>query len=179
VTPIVAAQSVSVNGDSTMAGGAFSFILGGGYTYYGPLAPSPSAQAGMRAIAGALNKFPTLCGGGAFSYAGREYSTGAVTMFEGQIQEIDAETGASSGQLVEGSVGEGIQGGGGVIFGSNGQNTGLVFGGTGVHTPVGGGAAGLVAFPGGGIGLYGELSGGTFAAGGGVYTNFTSVGNCR
>lgn len=102
-----------------------------------------------------------------------------MTVFHGVINEIDAQGGLSSGILVEGSVGEGLQGGGGVIFGSNGHDTGLLFGGTGVHTPVGGGALGLVGFPGGGVGTYGEVSLGTYAVGGGVYTNITSVGNCQ
>jgi len=80
---------------------------------------------------------------------------------------------------VEGSVGAGLQGGGGVIFSSNGQETGLVFGGPVVHSPVGGAAFGLIGFPGEGVGAYGEVSLGTYAAGGGVYTNITSVGNCQ
>jgi RHS repeat-associated protein len=172
-------------------GGSFStFDLVGTYNFLlqqqqfagqtNPLQQSGSAQAATKAIANAMANFPTLCGGGAFGYAGREYTLApGVTLFTGQITEWDADKGTSTGGLVELNAGEGAQGGMGRIYGSNGQVTNLFFGGAGVKTPVAGASLGGVAFPGPGIGLYAEGSLGPFAAGGGAYSNITSVGNCH
>jgi hypothetical protein len=49
----------------------------------------PSAQQTITAIA---NAAPTVCGGGGFVFAGREYEVGAVSYFHGycQLREADA-----------------------------------------------------------------------------------------
>ena len=137
------------------------------------LEQSLSAQAATKAIAGAL---PTICGGGAFYYYGKE-SGGPVSTFVGGIKEFDSRSGTSEGLLMEGSVGEGVLGGGGVIV-TNAGTSPIAFGGAGAKTPIASASGGLVGFP-TGIGLYAEGFLGSGGGGAGAYLNITSVGACN
>lgn len=129
----------------------------------------------MQAIANAL---PTVCGGGAFFYAGYEGNLGPVHGFAGSINEYDTRTGHTGGFLVEGGAGEGIEGGGGVIYTPGGGTSGLAYGGFGLETPVASASAGVVGFS-SGAGVYVGGSIGPYGGGVGGYLNITSAAGCR
>jgi hypothetical protein len=125
---------------------------------------------------------PTVCGGGAYFYAGKELDAAVANGFAGTIVEADSRDGINKGVLFEAGGGEGVVGGAGKIVtaGKNGQTStsGLVYGGAGVHAGVAGGSAGIVAFP-SGVGVYGEASVVGRAAGLGVYLNITTNTGCK
>lgn len=145
------------------------------------------AQVVARELSKKIDTYPTVCGGGVYFYAGKEFSAGPVHGFAGAITEFDSRAGTSKGALFEGGGGEGIFGGAGytATTNANGQvsGSGLAFGGVGVSSQVGSTSAGVVGFGSAGnlsgIGLYGEGFLFGRGGGGGAYVNVTNVGSCR
>jgi RHS repeat-associated protein len=140
---------------------------------------APSARRMLLAIA---NAAPTVCGGGAFVFAGREVSGGPVHAFAGAITTFDSQNGTTTGALFEAGGGEGLMGGGGVEVVPNGNgglgSEGLLFGGFGVSSPIASASAGVVGFTsGGGFYVEGSLFG--RAVGGGIYANVTTNAGCK
>lgn len=148
---------------------------------------SPCAQTFARELSRRIDAYPTICGGEAYFYAGREVSLGPAHGFVGAISELDSQTGLSTGALFEAGTGEGIVGGGGYVGTTNrsGQPAGavLAYGGYGVSTPVASASAGVVGFGSGGnisgASLYGEGFLFGRGGGGGAYLNITNVGSCH
>jgi RHS repeat-associated protein len=140
---------------------------------------NPTAQLYITAIAKAA---PTVCGGGAFVFAGREVSGGPVHAFAGAITTFDSQGGTTTGALFEAGGGEGLEGGGGREVVPNGSGSlgseDLLFGGFGVNTPIASASAGVVGFT-SGAGLYAQGSLFGRAAGGGIYANVTTNGGCQ
>jgi RHS repeat-associated protein len=136
---------------------------------------SPSGQQQMKAIGNAM---PEVCSGGVFGYSGTEVGS----VFRGDIEDWDTQSGHSKGTLTEITGGELAHLGGGVI--QHGGETALkgewiLFGGAGADIPfVASGSVGVVGFP-SGVGVYGE--GFLFTQGGGVgaYVNVGTHGGCK
>jgi RHS repeat-associated protein len=125
----------------------------------------PTPEQYIQAIA---NAAPTVCGGGAFAYAGAagEVKSGALSGsegFVGGLAEYDSNTGGSANVLVE-AGGENLSGG--VAVNKQGAQP-LLF------VPVAA-AGGLVLFD-SGVGVYA----GTPNVGAGGYLNVTTNANCQ
>jgi RHS repeat-associated protein len=129
------------------------------------------------------NILPTVCGGGAYVYAGKTVDLGAVHGFAGAITEFDSREGVSKGALFEGGAGEGVEGGGGYVatINSKGQAAGSYIGflGAGAHAGVASASGGLVGFSTGGGGVYAEGSLFGRGLGVGAYANVTSNAACE
>jgi hypothetical protein len=129
-----------------------------------------------------VGKLPTVCGGGAYVYAGRTIDLGAVHGFAGAINEYDSEEGVATGTLVEAGAGEALEGGFGRLTTTNSAGTSassaLVYAGAGAHAGGASGSVGTVAFY-HGAGVYAE--GSFFGKGGGVgaYLNITTNSACE
>ncbi len=125
---------------------------------------------------------PTVCGGGAYVYAGKEIDLGAANGFAGGITEVDTRSGVSKGALFEGGVGEGVVGGGGYIAttdsNGNASTSKLAYLGGGVHTGAASASAGVVGFS-SGAGVYAEAALFGRLIGGGIYANVTSNAACE
>ena len=115
----------------------------------------------------------TICGGGTFSYAGKEVSAGVGHAFQGAIVEHDSQEGTRAGLLTEVAGGEEAVVGGGTIQGIDGTTEPIAFVGGGGDTGLGETSAGVFVSP-GSVGLYGEVGAGGRAVGGGVYANITT-----
>jgi RHS repeat-associated protein len=144
-------------------------------------------QAVAHQLSNIVGTYPTVCGGGAYLYLGKELGVGPAHGFAGAIAELDTRAGFAKGALFELGGGEGYVGGVGYAgtVSVNGQpaSSGLVYGGLGASTPLASASAGLVGFGSGGqasgTGVYGE--GFLFRRGGGVgaYLNITNVSRCQ
>lgn len=119
---------------------------------------------------------PTVCGGGAFSYAGKEVSAGVGHAFQGAIVEHDSEEGTQVGLLTEVAGGEEAVVGGGTIQSPGGTEP-IAFVGGGGDIALGEASAGGFVSP-GSVGLYGEVGAGGRVVGGGVYANITTNAGC-
>ena len=147
---------------------------------------NPFAQQLVKAVGQKINAYPTICGGGWYSYGGRELEAGPVSGFAGVITEHDSRAGTSSGALFEGGYGEGIVGGVGYVGATTGeqaQGTGLAYVGVGGKSKALSGSAGIVGFGTsstiGGVGVYGEGFRAGRGGGFGAYVNISSVGSCH
>jgi RHS repeat-associated protein len=129
------------------------------------------------------NILPTVCGGGAYVYAGKTVDLGAVHGFAGALTEFDSREGVSKGALFEGGAGEGVEGGGGYVatINSKGQAAGSYIGFlfAGAHAGVASASGGLVGFSTGGGGVYAEGSLFGRGLGVGAYANVTSHTACE
>jgi RHS repeat-associated protein len=147
---------------------------------------SPTGQAFARELSKRINNYPTVCGGGWYTYAGKELHAGPVSAFAGAITEHDSRTGNSKGALFEGGYGEGIVGGVGYVgttSGGKAESTGLAYVGLGGKSNVLSGSAGVVGFGSvttiGGAGVYAEGFRGSRGGGFGAYVNISSIGGCH
>ena len=147
---------------------------------------NPAAQSLVRELGKKIDSYPTVCGGGLYSYAGKELEAGPVSGFSGVISEHDSRSGVSKGALFEVGYGEGIVGGVGYVgttTGGRGEGTGLAFLGIGAKTNILSGSIGIVGFGSGprigGIGVYGEGFRSGRGGGAGAYLNISSIGSCR
>jgi RHS repeat-associated protein len=147
---------------------------------------TPYAQAFFKELGKRIDTYPTVCGGGFYSYAGKELEVGPVNAFAGVITEYDSRAGVGKGALFEGGGGEGLVGGVGYIGSTTGGRAtgeGLAYFGVGAKSNVLSGSAGVVGFGSsrtiGGAGIYAD---GFFAGRGGglgAYVNISSIGGCR
>lgn len=134
---------------------------------------SPTPQQYIQAIA---NAAPAVCGGGTFTYAGKEAPLGVGHAFQGVIVEHDSRSGNQKGILTEASVGEGAAVGGGIIQTVDGTEP-ISFVGGDADALVAGGSGGVFATP-GSVGAYVEVQAGGNAIGYGAYVNITNNQNC-
>ncbi|MBV9768850.1 MAG: RHS repeat protein [Bryobacterales bacterium] len=125
---------------------------------------------------------PTVCGGGAFVYSGREAGLGVAKGFAGMIVEADSRSGVSKGLLFEAGAGEAVVGGAGYIVTSKSsgqtEGSGLAYVGGGADAGVAAASAGLVGFS-SGAGVYVEGSFGGRALGVGAYANAKTSAACE
>jgi RHS repeat-associated protein len=128
------------------------------------------------------NVLPTVCGGGAYLYAGKELDVGGVNGFAGGITEFDSRAGVGKGALFESGGGEGVVGGGGYVATSDSKGhasgSGLAYLGSGVHAVAAGASIGVVGFS-SGVGVYAEVSLFGRAAGVGIYANIRTNSACE
>jgi hypothetical protein len=125
-----------------------------------------------RAIREIEKALPTVCGGGAFFYAGVQGKKKGVGGFVGYLGEWDSNSGYSHNGL--GELG-GEHGAGGVAVSTNGRVDGLAFVPAGPVGEFGGGVTDGTAF-----GFYaGTPEKFPVGIGGGAYLNLTSNAGCR
>ena len=145
---------------------------------------NPFAQQLFKAIGQKISAYPAICGGGWYSYAGKELEAGLVGGFAGVITEHDSRSGTSKGALFEGSYGEGVVGGVGYIRSATGeQGTGLAFLGVGGKSKSLSGSVGIVGFGSdwtlGGVGVYADGFRAGSGGGLGSYVSITNLGDCH
>jgi hypothetical protein len=144
------------------------------------------AQSVFKKLGRLIDDYPTVCGGGTYSYLGREFAAGPVNGFVGAISESDSKSGNTKGALFEGGGGEGVVGGLGYVASTTGgqaSGTGLAYVGVGGSIGAVSGSVGIVGFGSskgiGGVGVYGEGFLNGRGGGIGAYANITKVGGCH
>jgi hypothetical protein len=125
---------------------------------------------------------PTVCGGGAYLYAGKGLDVGGVNGFAGGITEFDSRGGVGKGALFESGGREGVVGGGEYVATSDSKghasSSALAYLGSGVDAVAASASIGVVGFT-SGVGAYAEVWLFGRAVGVGIYANIGTSSACE